>query len=375
MSNAATTAHPLSFTLTPSTTADPEAEREAILADPGFGKHFTDHMVVIDWTIEEGWHDARVIPYGPLLLDPASSVLHYGQEIFEGLKAYRHADGSIWTFRPEKNAERMQRSAHRLALPELPVEDFIESVKQLIAIDGAWVPSAPETSLYIRPFMIANETFLGVRAAHKVGYYVIASPAGAYFHGGVAPVKIWLATEYSRAGRGGTGAAKCGGNYAASLLPQQEAYEHGCAQVLFLDSETGTRVDELGGMNVFFVHGSDTLVTPRLTGSILEGVTRDSILQLARDRGMTVQEREVTLDEWRDGVASGAITEVFACGTAAVVTPIAQVIGTGVSIGSADAPAGEITMALRRELTDIQYGRLPDRHGWLTRLDAGDAPA
>jgi branched-chain amino acid aminotransferase len=375
MSNAATTAHPLSFTLTPSTTAAPEAEREAILADPGFGKHFTDHMVVIDWTIEEGWHDARVIPYGPLLLDPASSVLHYGQEIFEGLKAYRHADGSIWTFRPEKNAERMQRSAHRLALPELPVEDFIESVKQLIAIDGAWVPSAPETSLYIRPFMIANETFLGVRAAHKVGYYVIASPAGAYFHGGVAPVKIWLATEYSRAGRGGTGAAKCGGNYAASLLPQQEAYEHGCAQVLFLDSETGTRVDELGGMNVFFVHGSDTLVTPRLTGSILEGVTRDSILQLARDRGMTVQEREVTLDEWRDGVASGAITEVFACGTAAVVTPIAQVIGTGVSIGSADAPAGEITMALRRELTDIQYGRLPDRHGWLTRLDAGDAPA
>ncbi|HZK59602.1 MAG TPA: branched-chain amino acid aminotransferase, partial [Cryobacterium sp.] len=227
MSNAATTAHPLSFTLTPSTTAAPEAEREATLADPGFGKHFTDHMVVIDWTTEEGWHDARVIPYGPLQLDPASSVLHYGQEIFEGLKAYRHADGSIWTFRPEKNAERMQRSAHRLALPELPVEDFIESVKQIIAIDGAWVPAAPETSLYIRPFMIANETFLGVRAAHKVGYYVIASPAGAYFHGGVAPVKIWLATEYSRAGRGGTGAAKCGGNYAASLLPQQEAYEHG----------------------------------------------------------------------------------------------------------------------------------------------------
>ena len=345
--------------------------RAAILADPGFGKHFTDHMVDICWSEKGGWHRPRVQPYGPISLDPAAAVLHYAQEVFEGLKAYRHADGSIWTFRPEKNAERMQRSARRLALPELPVPDFIESIKQIIAVDGDWVPSAPETSLYLRPFMIANETFLGVRAAHKVGYYVIASPAGAYFHGGVAPVKIWLAADYSRAGRGGTGAAKCGGNYAASLLPQMEANENGCAQVLFLDGETGTRIDELGGMNVFFVHGTHTLVTPRLTGSILEGVTRDTIMQLARDRGMTVEEREVTLDEWRDGVASGAITEVFACGTAAVVTPIAQLKGKdGLEIGDADAPAGAITMALRQELTDIQYGRRPDRHGWLTRLDS-----
>ncbi|TDW31151.1 branched-chain amino acid aminotransferase [Cryobacterium psychrophilum] len=362
--------HPLQFSLVPSTSKRVQAERESILADPGFGQHFTDHMVTIDWNIDGGWHDARVTAYGPLMLDPASSVLHYAQEIFEGLKAYRHADGSIWTFRPEKNAERMRRSARRLALPQLSVENFIESIKQLVAVDGDWVPSAPETSLYLRPFMIANETFLGVRAAHNVGYYVIASPAGAYFHGGVAPVKIWLATEYSRAGRGGTGAAKCGGNYASSLLPQMEAHENGCAQVLFLDSETGTRIDELGGMNVFFVHGSDTLVTPRLTGSILEGVTRDSIMQLARDRGMTVEEREVTLEEWRLGIESGDITEVFACGTAAVVTPISQLKGAGVSIGDPDAPAGEITMALRQELTDIQYGRMPDRHGWLTRLDA-----
>jgi branched-chain amino acid aminotransferase len=200
---------------------------------------------------------------------------------------------------------------------------------------------------------------------------VIASPAGAYFADGVAPIKIWLTTEYSRAGRGGTGAAKCGGNYASSLLPQMEAYENGCAQVLFLDAETGTNVDELGGMNVFFVFGeTSTLVTPRLTGSILEGVTRDSILQLARDRGMDVEERDVSIDEWRDGVASGAITEVFACGTAAVITPIAQLKNANVSIGDPDAPAGDITMALRQELTDIQYGRLPDRHGWLTRLDA-----
>jgi len=365
-----TTAYPLQFALVPSTVKRDQADRESILADPGFGKHFTDHMVSIDWTVDDGWHDARVTAYGPLQLDPASSVLHYGQEIFEGLKAYRHADGSIWTFRPEKNAERMQRSARRLALPELAVEDFIESIKQMIAVDGEWVPSAPETSLYLRPFMIANESFLGVRAAHRVGYYVIASPAGAYFADGVAPVKIWLSTEYSRAGRGGTGAAKCGGNYAASLLPQMEAYENGCAQVLFLDGETGTRIDELGGMNVFFVYGNDRLVTPKLTGSILEGVTRDSIMQLARDRGMTVEEREVTLEEWRVGVESGEITEIFACGTAAVVTPISQVKGHGVSIGDPDAPAGEITMALRQELTDIQYGRMPDRHGWLTRLDA-----
>ncbi|MBX0299550.1 branched-chain amino acid aminotransferase [Cryobacterium sp. 1639] len=368
-----TTTFPLEFELTPSETARTRAARETILSDPGFGKHFTDHMVTIDWTIEDGWHSARVTPYGPLQLDPASSVLHYGQEIFEGMKAYRHADGSIWTFRPDKNAERLQRSARRLALPELPVADFIESIRQMVAVDGDWVPSAPETSLYLRPFMIANESFLGVRAAHKVGYYVIASPAGAYFTDGVAPVSIWLSTEYSRAGRGGTGAAKCGGNYAASLLPQQEAYDNGCAQVLFLDGETGTHIDELGGMNVFFVHGTDTLVTPRLTGTILEGVTRDSIMQLARDRGMTVVERDVTVDEWRDGVASGEITEVFACGTAAVVTPIAQLKGVGFTIGDAAAPAGEITMALRQELTDIQYGRLPDRHGWLMRLDETSA--
>ncbi|MBG6212198.1 MAG: branched-chain amino acid aminotransferase [Cryobacterium sp.] len=368
MSTAVT--YPLNFALTPSTSARAEAERNEILSDPGFGKHFTDHMVTIDWTLDQGWHDARVIPYGPLQLDPAASVLHYGQEIFEGLKAYRHFDKSIWTFRPEKNAQRMQRSARRLALPELSVEDFVESIKQMLAIDGDWVPSAPETSLYLRPFMIANESFLGVRAAHRVGFYVIASPAGAYFANGVAPVKIWLSTEYSRAGRGGTGAAKCGGNYAASLLPQMEANENGCAQVLFMDGETGSNVDELGGMNVFFVHGTDTLVTPRLTGSILEGVTRDSIMQLARDRGMTVEERTVTLGEWSDGVASGEITEVFACGTAAVVTPISQLVGKNVSIGDPDAPAGEITMSLRQELTDIQYGRLPDRHGWMVRLDA-----
>jgi branched-chain amino acid aminotransferase len=365
-----TATFPLTFSLTPSAAARAEAEREAILANPGFGQHFTDHMVAIDWTEQTGWENARVVPYGPLQMDPSSAVLHYAQEIFEGLKAYRHADGSIWTFRPEKNAVRMQHSARRLALPELAVEDFIESLKQLVAVDAGWVPSEPETSLYLRPFMIANENFLGVRPAQRAAYYVIASPAGSYFANGVAPVAIWLSTEFSRAGRGGTGSAKCGGNYAASLLPQAEAYEHGCAQVLFLDGETGTHIDELGGMNIVFVTKDGTLVTPRLTGTILDGVTRDSLLQLARDRGHAVEERDVTIDEWRDGVASGDITEVFACGTAAVVTPIAQLKAENFTIGDADAPAGELARSLRQELTDIQYGRVADRHGWLTRLDS-----
>jgi branched-chain amino acid aminotransferase len=263
----------------------------------------------------------------------------------------------------------MQRSAHRLALPELPVDLFIESIKQLIAVDGDWVPSAPETSLYLRPFMFAKEAFLGVRPANKVAYYVIASPAGAYFSGGVSPVSIWLSTAYSRAGKGGTGAAKTGGNYASSLLPQAEAYEHGCAQVLFLDAVEGKYLEELGGMNIVLVYSDGTLVTPA-SDSILEGVTRDSVLQLARDRGHRVEERPVSIDEWRAGVASGDIAEVFACGTAAVITPIAQLRSEEFTIGEADAPAGELTMSLRDELTDIQYGRRPDRHGWLTRLDA-----
>jgi branched-chain amino acid aminotransferase len=357
------------FTVQLSRHARSAAEREQILSAPGFGTRFTDHMVAITWERDHGWHDAQVRAYGPLQLDPAAAVLHYGQEIFEGIKAYRHEDGSIWTFRPQANGARLQRSARRLALPELPVELFVESLRQLIAVDGDWVPSAPETSLYFRPFMIADEAFLGVRAAQKASYYVIASPAGPYFAKGVAPVSIWLSTDYARAAKGGTGAAKCGGNYAASLLPQQIAAEHGCSQVLFLDPVEGRYIEELGGMNVFLVYQDGTLVTPALSGSILEGITRESILQLARDRGMQVQERKVTIDEWKAGVASGEIAEVFACGTAAVVTPIGQLKGEGFAVGDPDAPAGQVTLALRKELTDIQYGRLPDRHGWLVRLD------
>jgi branched-chain amino acid aminotransferase len=357
------------FAVTVNEAARSAAERADIMANPGFGKHFTDHMVDICWSQKGGWHRPRVQPYGPIALDPAAAVLHYGQEIFEGLKAYRHADSSIWSFRPEANAARMQRSAIRLALPQLPTEYFIESLKQLIAVDGDWVPDATETSLYLRPFMFAKEAFLGVRPAEKVNYYVIASPAGAYFSGGVAPVSIWLSTDYARAGKGGTGAAKTGGNYASSLVAQAEAYDHGCAQVLFLDSAEGKYIEELGGMNIVLVYKDGTLVTPE-SDSILEGITRDSILQLAEDRGHRVERRRVTIDEWRDGVASGDIVEVFACGTAAVVTPIAQLKAADFTIGSEDAVAGELTMSLRQELTDIQYGRGEDRHGWMMRLDA-----
>jgi len=345
------------------------ATRAEILADPGFGNHFTDHMVDICWSAKGGWHRPRVSPYGPIQLEPSAAVFHYAQEIFEGLKAYRHEDGSIWGFRPEANAARMQRSAYRLALPELPVEHFLDSIKQLIAVDGDWVPDAPETSLYLRPFMFAKEAFLGVRPANKVAYYLIASPAGAYFPSGVAPVSIWLSDRWSRAGKGGTGAAKTGGNYASSLLPQSEAYEHGCAQVLFLDSVEGKYLEELGGMNVVLVRKDGTLVTPE-SDSILEGITLDSVLQLARDRGHAVERRKVTLDEWRDGVESGEIVEVFACGTAAVITPIGELKSDTFTVGDITAPPGELTMSLRQELTDIQYGRERDRHNWMYRLDA-----
>ncbi|PZF58441.1 branched chain amino acid aminotransferase [Curtobacterium sp. MCBD17_034] len=374
------TAFATAFRTVPSADRRAAAEREAILADPGFGKFFTDHMATIRWSVESGWHDASVHPYGPLVLDPSASVLHYAQEIFEGLKAYRHADGSVWGFRPEANARRFQRSAERLALPELPVEDFVSAIRHLVATDVEWVPSADETSLYLRPFMIATEAFLGVRAAQQVEFHVIASPAGAYFTSGPKPVSIWLSTQYGRAGKGGTGAAKTGGNYASSLLPQQEAYAHGCQQVMFLDSVEGRYLEELGGMNVVLVRSDGTLVTPD-SDSILEGITRDSILQLAEDRGLRVERRRVALDEWRDGVADGTITEAFACGTAAVVTPIAELRGEDITIGSPTQGAGELTMSLRQELTDIQYGRRPDPHGWMVQLtesgaasvgDAGD---
>jgi branched-chain amino acid aminotransferase len=357
----------LIFQVTQNPHAKSASELEEILAAPAFGQVFTDHMVDICWSEKGGWHRPRVQPYGPISLDPAASVFHYGQEIFEGLKAYAHPDGSVWSFRPTENAKRLQRSAKRLALPELPEEYFVQSLRELIAVDGHWTPSAPETSLYLRPFMFAKEAFLGIRPAKKVNYYLIASPAGAYFPGGVNPVSIWLSTTYSRAGKGGTGQAKTGGNYAASLVAQMEAYDNGCQQVMFLDSVEGKYLEELGGMNIVLVYADGTLVTPA-SDTILEGITRDSILQLAADRGHAVERRPVALEEFRQGVASGEIAEVFACGTAAVVTPIGQVLTPDGPIGSADAPAGELTMSLRAQLTDIQHGRAKDPYGWMVRL-------
>jgi branched-chain amino acid aminotransferase len=343
-----------------------DARLAEILANPGFGTHFTDHMVTIEWTPDAGWHDARVEPYGPLTLDPATAVLHYAQETFEGMKAYRHDEGSVWTFRPEENAKRMVRSSRRLAFPELPVEDFVAAVDALIEVDQRWVPdNEGEKSLYVRPFMIASEKFLGVRPAQHVTFMVIASPAGAYFKGGVRPVSLWLTEEYTRAGRGGMGAAKTGGNYASSLVAQQEAMGQGCDQVVFLDGQEGKYVEELGGMNMYFVFADGRIVTPE-TGTILEGITRASIIELAGKLGHQVEERRFGIDEWRDGVASGDIVEIFACGTAAVVTPVGELKWDG---GSTPAPAStDLTMRIRRALVDVQYGRAEDTFGWMHQV-------
>jgi branched-chain amino acid aminotransferase len=347
----------------------PDAEREEILKAPVFGANLTDHQVVVVWEKDKGWHSAQVIPYGPILTDPSAAVLHYGQEIFEGIKAYRHQDGSIWTFRPEANAQRLQKSAHRMALPELPTEIFVESLRQLIAVDGAWVPEpVNEKTLYIRPFEIAAENFLGVRAAQRAEYRVIASPVGPYFTGGLKPVSIWIALDSSRAGKHGTGEAKTGGNYAASLLAQNEGYENGCSQVMFLDAESATYIEELGGMNLFFVYKDGHVATPSLDGTILRGITRDSVIQLIKDRGLKVEERKITLDEVKAGITSGEIVEVFACGTAAVITPIGQFKSREGNIGNADSEPGELTASLRAELTGIQYGTVEDHHGWMLKL-------
>jgi len=350
-------------------TAEPVADDRLaeILSNPGFGQYFTDHMFSVKWNPGDGWHEPAITPYGPLTLDPATAVFHYAQEIFEGLKAYRHEDGSIWVFRPDANAERMARSSRRLALPELPTADFVQAVEELVRADQRWVPDpAGEKSLYLRPFMIATDRFLGVRPAEHVTFLVIASPAGAYFKRGPMPVTLWLTTDYTRAGRGGMGAAKTGGNYASSLVAQQEATANGCDQVVFLDGQEGRYVEELGGMNMYFVYADGHIVTPEL-GTILEGITRSSIIELAGKMGHQVEERKISIDEWRDGVTTGEISEVFACGTAAVVTPVGSLKWNGGATPEV-SEAGEVTMDIRRALVDIQYGRADDTFGWMRRV-------
>ncbi|MGD8215920.1 branched-chain amino acid aminotransferase [Aestuariimicrobium sp. Y1814] len=344
-------------------------EREALLAAPGFGTIFSDHMSRIDWTADGGWHDHRVVGYAPFALDPASAVFHYAQEAFEGLKAYAHADGSVWRFRADVNAERFQRSCRRLGLPELPVEDFLASVDELVTLDQAWVPRGEEQSLYLRPFMFARTAALAVKPSTQVTYAVIASPSGAYFGGsGVVPVDIWFTRSYSRSAPGGTGFAKCGGNYAASMVAQQEAEANGCSQVGFVDATEHQWVEELGGMNLFAVSADGELVTPQLSETILEGVTRGAVLTLVEDAGLSVTERRVSLDELYEGIDSGHFTELFACGTAAVITPVASLKDEdGQHVVSGREP-GATTLALRQQLTDIQYGLAEDRHGWMHRI-------
>jgi branched-chain amino acid aminotransferase len=356
----------LNYTVTQNPNPTSEARKAEIMAVPGFGKYFTDHLVQITWTAEDGWHDAQVKPYGPILMDPATAVLHYAQEIFEGMKVYAHADGSRQTFRPFANAARFNRSAIRLALPELPEADFVEAIERLVSIDQDWVPSGAEQSLYLRPFMFASEVFLGVRPSAHVTFMVIASPVGSYFAGGVKPVSIWLSQEYTRAAHGGTGAAKCGGNYASGLVAQIEATANGCDQVCFVDAVEQKWIEELGGMNLYFVTADGRLQTPPTSGTILEGVTRDSILKLGAELGLTPEERPVSVEDWREGVASGAIREVFACGTAAVVTPVGRLVWPGGEVGNGSA--GEMTMRIRNSLIDVQYGRATDNHEWMHKL-------
>ena len=357
----------LEFVLEPNPAPASDERVAEVLAAPGFGRVFTDHLAIARWTPDRGWHDAKVQPYGPLSMDPATHVFHYSQTIFEGFKAYRQPDGSIATFRPSANGERFMRSAARMALPTLPVEDFVAASDLLVRTDERWVPSEPGMSLYLRPLMMATEVGLGVRPANDVTFLVIASPAASYFAGGAKPVSIWVSEEYTRAAPGGTGAAKTGGNYAASLVAQQQAIDNGCEQVLFLDAVERRWLEEFGGMNAWLVLDDGSLVTPELTGSILEGVTRDTIITLLRDDlGRDVEERRIDIDEVRKGIDSGRVVEVFACGTAAIVTSIGRLAWTGgeVSLPGATTVADEV----RSNLVALQEGRAPDRHGWLHRV-------
>jgi branched-chain amino acid aminotransferase len=346
------------------------ATRDALVAEGGFGKYYTDHMVVCEWSEKDGWSEPELKPYGPISLDPATAVFHYGQEIFEGLKAYRQPDGSVALFRPTANAKRFAKSAARLALPEMSEEQFIESIEVLVKQDAGWVPNKVGESLYLRPFMFATEVGLGVRPSNKATYMLIATPAGAYFDPSKA-VSVWISTEYVRAALGGTGEAKCGGNYAASLVAQKAALKEGCDQVVWIDAVERKWVEEMGGMNLYFVKGkgSDaTVITPKLTGTLLPGITRDSILTVAKDLGYKTEEVMLSIDDWRDGVANGVITEIFACGTAAVVSPVGQAKSTMGTWVTGDGQPGAITMQIRNHLLGIQHGTIADTHNWVQKV-------
>ena len=346
----------------------PAAERAKLLADPGFGRVFTDHMAIIEYDEEQGWHDARITARHAFTMDPASPVLHYAQEIFEGMKAYRRPDGGAALFRPEANARRFAKSAIRMAMPPLPVDMFLESVRELVRVDREWIPETEDGSLYLRPFMFAGGSFLGVKPASKYIYAVIASSVGSYFKGENPNISLWATREFIRAAPGGTGSAKCGGNYAASLIAQAEAIRKGCDQVVFLDAIERRWIEELGGMNVFFVFDDGSIQTPPLTDTILAGVTRDSIITLARDMGINVREAPYSIEQWEADARSGRLSEAFACGTAAVVTPIGSVKSAEGEFTIGGQSMGPMTMRLRSALVDIQRGTALDTRGWIEEI-------
>jgi branched-chain amino acid aminotransferase len=360
-----------SIALRPAPSQTSPEERSRLFEKLGFGQVYTENMVSISYTLDEGWHDAALVPYAPILLDPAASVLHYGQAIFEGFKAYRQKDGGIATFRPDANARRFQASAERLAMPPLPLDLFIEAADALILQEQAWVPPNVGESLYLRPLMLATEAALGVRPAKEYLFLLFGSPSGAYFPKGLRPVSVWITRDYVRAAPGGTGHAKCAGNYAASLVAQRQANLEGCDQVVWLDAKERKFIEEMGGMNLFFVYqngGRTRLVTPALTGSLLPGVTRDSILQLGRDLGYETIEDTISIDDVEAHIKDGSMTEVFACGTAAVITPVGEVKSKlgGFTINGGET--GPVAAKMREALLHLQHGITPDAHGWMHRV-------
>lgn len=330
----------------------------------GFGTYFTDHMFMMDYTEGVGWHDARIVPYAPIAMDPATMVLHYAQETFEGLKAYRNPKGEITLFRPEMNARRMINSNKRICMAELPENMFVEAVEAIVKYEQDWIPTAKDTSLYIRPFMFASEASVGVHPAKSYTFVIILSPVGSYYPEGVNPVKIWVEDEYVRAVKGGTGFTKCGGNYAASIAAQVKAESHGYTQVLWLDGVHRKYVEEVGTMNVMFLI-DDTVVTAPLEGSVLPGVTRDSIIHILKDWGYKVEERELSVDELMEAGRNGKLKEAFGTGTAAVISPVGQLYYKGEEIVINDFKTGELTQKLYDTLTGIQWGRLEDKYGWV----------
>lgn len=329
----------------------------------GFGKIFTDHMFIMNYTEGKGWHDARIVPYGNLEFSPASMVFHYGQEMFEGLKAYRGDDGNTYLFRPDMNAKRTNATNDRLCIPHLPEEDFVQAVKAIVKMDEDWVPTEKGTSLYVRPFIIATDDFLGVAPSKTYLFIIILSPSGAYYASGLEPVGIWIEDDYVRAVKGGMGFAKTGGNYAASLAAQVKAHDAGYSQVLWLDGVERKYIEEVGAMNIFFKIDGE-IVTPMLNGSILPGITRDSVLTLCRDWGYKVSERKISVDELIEAQKSGKLEEVFGTGTAAVISPVGKLRYKDDVMTIGDGSIGEVSQRLYDTVTGIQTGKLEDKFGW-----------